>query len=240
MLDKSFIEKIEDMVKESTVEIDGKTFAREKLNPIKDYDNIDPIKAQTLTALIDYIDSQPDPKISDLIITIENEKSVKIMSSLTGCFNERICFMETKYNEPKREMDNFISLERFIVMCISNFKMNEDLQKALILLSKVTDSNIKTILDDGITQQVNIKAGISMEGEAKLPPIVSLIPYRTFSEIEQPESKFLLRAKKVDDEIKYALFETDGGAWKNDAISNIRNWLLSQLSLINKSIVILA
>ena len=50
---------------------------------------------------------------------------------------------------------------------------------------------------------------------------------RTFSEIEQPESNFVLR---VDRDANIALFEADGGAWKNAAVARIRDYLKWRLS----------
>ncbi|MEG2294316.1 MAG: hypothetical protein RR936_08180 [Carnobacterium sp.] len=47
-------------------------------------------------------------------------------------------------------------------------------------------------------------------------------PYRTFLEVPQPESAFIFR---LDDEGRCALFEADGGLWKNEAILNVRKYL---------------
>lgn len=58
------------------------------------------------------------------------------------------------------------------------------------------------------------------------------MPFRTFIEIEQPESEFLLRAKKGYEGIEFALFEADGGAWKKEAIDNIAAYLKENLKEI--------
>lgn len=66
-----------------------------------------------------------------------------------------------------------------------------------------------------------------------------LAPYRTFLEVEQPESQFIFRMK---DGPRGAIFEADGGAWRNQAIVNIREYLKEQLSeeVESKRVTILA
>lgn len=54
-----------------------------------------------------------------------------------------------------------------------------------------------------------------------------LRPYRTFREVEQPASRFVLRLQsgQGDGMPKAALFEADGGAWRLTAIEAIARWL---------------
>ncbi len=49
----------------------------------------------------------------------------------------------------------------------------------------------------------------------------------TFLEVEQPVSQFVFRMK---DGPRAAIFEADGGAWRNQAIVNIREYLKEQLA----------
>lgn len=58
-------------------------------------------------------------------------------------------------------------------------------------------------------------------------PIVKLKPYRTFSEVEQPESEFLVR---LSDGGRVALYEADGGAWKLQARRNVADYLKENLA----------
>lgn len=65
-----------------------------------------------------------------------------------------------------------------------------------------------------------------MKDNKIVKPIVQLKPYRTFIEIDQPESEFLLR---LHDGMKVALYEADGGAWKLQARTNIAEYLKTEL-----------
>lgn len=84
------------------------------------------------------------------------------------------------------------------------------------------------IKDNGITQQVKVQTGIQLAGMENIRPIVRLEPYRTFPEIDQPESDFLLRVK--DDQV--GIFEADGGMWKLYAKTLIKAYLENELDYL--------
>lgn len=89
--------------------------------------------------------------------------------------------------------------------------------------------------DDGITQTVSVKRGLSgaLKDQVALKPIVKLSPYRTFREVKQPESEFLLRVRLDQNDVPtVALFEADGGAWSNTAAENIVEYIQSIVTTI--------
>ena len=57
-------------------------------------------------------------------------------------------------------------------------------------------------------------------------PRLTLMPFRTFREVPQPESEFILR---LDDKGRIGLFEADGGMWKIEAKLNIEHYLNDKL-----------
>ena len=87
-------------------------------------------------------------------------------------------------------------------------------------------------MDNGVSQQtVTTAGGVVLVGTAPVPNPVTLAPYRTFREIEQPESLFVLRMRTGKDGEKptAALFEADGGSWKLEAIKRIAAYLREQV-----------
>lgn len=204
---------------------------------------IEPIKTQTLTSLIDYLDKNPDNlDLSKLYIVIKDEHCVYLESTMLDDFKNKEVYLATNFNEPNKSLNEFISLENLLIMLNATFKFNEDLETIVKTLSKVTENNVKVTEDDGMSQTVTVKDGVELLKEKKLPRIVELIPYRTFPESEQPLSYFFLRVKKssYDKDLSYGLFEADGGAWKNTCISNIKDYLEGQLDLKEINIPILA
>ena len=90
-----------------------------------------------------------------------------------------------------------------------------------------------------MSQSVTVKTGIASVSNVKVPNPVVLRPYRTFTEIEQPESRFIFRMQEGG---LCALFEADGGAWEKKAVINIKEYLSDKLSkeIENGQAVILA
>ena len=77
---------------------------------------------------------------------------------------------------------------------------------------------------------MQVKRGLSgaLKEKTALKPIVKLSPYRTFREVEQPQSEFLLRVRlSQNDAPTVALFEADGGAWVNQATTSIVEYIQS-------------
>ena len=104
----------------------------------------------------------------------------------------------------------------------------DELIKALGLIK---DEEIRTVSDDGFSQEVTVTDGVRLQRDV-LDPIVNLIPYRTFREVDQVESEFLVRVHKGrSGELSISIREADGGAWKIEAQSRIVTWLSNKTEL---------
>jgi hypothetical protein len=99
-------------------------------------------------------------------------------------------------------------------------------------VSRLTVTDEVGVHDDGITQEVSVKRGMSgaLKEPGSFKPIVVLKPYRTFREIDQPESQLLFRMKAEEGKVPtLALFEADGGKWKIEAVQRIAEYFLERL-----------
>ena len=95
--------------------------------------------------------------------------------------------------------------------------------------------------DDGMTQRVTARSGISLVKQVSVPNPVVLAPYRTFTEVEQPKSPFVFRIRQTGDEVQAALFAADADAWKREAIANIRDWFEQHIPQdLREDVIILA
>lgn len=75
-----------------------------------------------------------------------------------------------------------------------------------------------------------LNSGAMTEG-AKNHGTYTLRPYRTFREVKQPESQFILRLKAREGEPPtVALIDATGGGWKNTAALAVADWLAANLS----------
>ncbi|MDD3140742.1 MAG: hypothetical protein PHX08_17475 [Lachnospiraceae bacterium] len=87
-------------------------------------------------------------------------------------------------------------------------------------------------------QRITIKTGITQVADDIIPNPVTLRPYRTFTEVTQPESQFIFRMKDGRECLLCGLFEADGGAWNKVAMDNIKKYLSNELKEISNVIVI--
>lgn len=125
--------------------------------------------------------------------------------------------------------------ETFNTMLLSMFietQARADLFKVIKSMTK--EQNLNTT-DDGVSQVITVKQGVSLASNVQFQNPVPLKPMRTFAEIEQPESNFTLR---VNEDAQAALFEADGGAWKNEAVKKIKDYL--NRNLYGHNVVIIA
>lgn len=88
-----------------------------------------------------------------------------------------------------------------------------------------------TFTDDGISQQVVMKTGVTKKENAIIPNPVRLIPYRTFLEVEQPESEFVFRITEGRGGAPaFKLVSADGGRWEAVAVDNVKSYLMDALA----------
>lgn len=101
-----------------------------------------------------------------------------------------------------------------------------DVDYILDLLSHMSFGQSVKSDDNGITQTVQVRKGVSFVENKAVRPIVTLAPYRTFQEVEQPESEFVFR---VYDDRSISLTAADGGMWKLAARDAVKRYLETAL-----------
>lgn len=228
---KEFVEKLLELKRPETIEVNNRDYSTINIEPILEPD-FEKLYVFNLESLVAYIKDDPDIlKNKHKIINIVSPTKVLLQSSIYGDFKQRDTYMAVDCKEllPDIYFERFMGIEQFIITLKSKFVMTEELEKIVKIVGNISDETVTNYNDDGITQQVTARTGIARVGEVALPPKIELKPYRTFVEIEQPSSEFLLRANKRSGEIEFALFEADGGAWKNESICFIAEYLKDRL-----------
>lgn len=212
------------------VEIDGVKYSTTPLTDVRKDHLATPLELHTLGGFVDFIKSDIDPlEPEHHAVIVDGPGQVRLVSSLTDPLRHRetvasvVC--ETLFGVSMK-FNVFHELERMIVSLQSLFVPGDDMEKVLRLLGNIRDENVRSTDDDGVTQTVVARAGIVTKQDVEVPNPVVLRPYRTFREVEQPASMFVLRMKTGTDGLPVAgLFEADGGKWQLDAIASIREWL---------------
>ena len=229
---KKMIEKIEEMAKPEMLNFDGREYTSKPIYPVKEPTPGLIGDVHTLTGLVDYLRCNIDNlEFDSLMIHVQSPVQVNLCSSLYGGFMTRAHYLSARADVPGIPFGKYQPVEPFIIMLQSMFHATPDRENILRIAGNLKDSAVKTVSDDGISQQVTVKRGISTVGEEVLPNPVALCPFRTFMEIEQPESAFIFRMKSDPDGglPLCCLHEADGGSWRLDAIQGIRGWLQGQV-----------
>lgn len=105
------------------------------------------------------------------------------------------------------------------------FQETSDTIYALKLLSDICYGAKVVYNDNGISTTVTTKKGVALQSNEQIRPIITLKPYRTFQEVDQPESIFLIRVN----ERGITFTEADGGMWKLKARETIKDFLEKRL-----------
>lgn len=230
---KAAIEKIEQMAAAIVTHVvENRTYSSKPIHPVLD-PSPNRIAIETLTGLADYLSANIDGLDSTkLIIHIKSFNTVILQSKLREPWADRNDYIHAVCDTPKFPFGQFIDVESFIVRMQSQFVQDANTAAVLKIVGNVSDSIIKQFSDDGVTQQATIKAGVSRVENVSIPNPIDLAPYRTFLEIEQPKSKFVFRMRSGHEAPTCALFEADGGTWKNEAIQKIKAWLAEKIPTV--------
>lgn len=189
------------------------------------------VPIHTLSGLVDLIGAL---KLSDVYIHIEGPTEVSVSSQDLDPASQRSEFVNcTKLSDSNAFLfGSFYSPEDFAIALQSKFVDDAgDIKSLLVLASNVKQEAVTVNEDDGFSQKISASAGVALRHATTAKPRVMLAPYRTFPEVEQPVSMFLFRAKggSPTELPKLALFEADGGKWRNEATENIARYLRTLL-----------
>ena len=225
---KEAIDRILELAKPNEIVCEGRLFADKVMHEIPRLKYAAPLHMNTLTAITDYIFSDTDKCFLSpgrFIIHVEDSNKVVLYQELDQdkC-RERLLVSEI--DNCKFPFGRWMDMETFMINTQTSFDMNGNLSELLALIGSVVSDAGITQSDDGISQNVTVKTGISLVGKKKIPNPFQLKPFRTFTEVDQPLSSFVFRLKKAsDDTVNAALFAADGEAWRRSAILNISEWL---------------
>lgn len=184
----------------------------------------------TLEALVKLIRTEGVAQAPQLYVRVDSARRVVVDSTYTGrdyAIYSRLPLYEAVSDVPSISVNQYMSQEHAVIELQSLYAVTDDRDYLLALLSRIDVNQGVSSVDNGISQEVSVRAGAVLKEQQTVQPIVHLQPYRTFLEVEQPASDFLLR---LDKEGRPALYEADGGAWKLEAKRNIAAYLGEQLA----------
>lgn len=230
-MDGSAIDKIREAIEASFVtKIGGEVYSAKPLHRVYDDARPSTVQVRTLTGLADYMKTEGFlASVSEIpyFVNVVDHSEVKVLTEGCGESNQRSTLISCKLNRPSFEFGRWYESEEFVIKLSSLFEVNDALGEVISYAGKLKIDTEVNIQDDGVSQVASVKKGISggMTEKKKAPGRVRLVPFRTFSEVEQPSSEFVFRVRQNGGSAELALFEADGGMWKNTAADNVKSWL---------------
>lgn len=223
--------------------VNGELYSDKHLTRIPRELRADPLEVHTLTAILDYINQGVDGDVLDgnkrFVLHVEDFNRVSLTRELNSDRDREKLVVATDGTRAF-PFGSWLSVEDFIVGMQAYFVQDETTSLLLSVVSNITDSRSVQQTDDGTKQSVTAKTGILTRGTVTIPNPVTLRPLCTFSEIPQPERRFVFRLKPgrtAEDGVQAALFAADGNAWKHDAILGIRDYFNAELPEQSKEFV---
>ena len=216
-------------------------YRRGELIRIKPYQQAYPctFESFTLNGLIDWIKADTDKLFvaekPTAIVRVTSPTSVQVLGHLQGDANERPLLARCVYHAPNFSFDRYCDSETLAVTIQTCFHKDECRDVVLKVISNMTEEQSLQTADDGVSQRVTLKHGVQEIDKTVFVNPAYLHPMRTFTEIEQPMSPFVVRFKEGK---QVALFEADGGKWQMEAVKAIGEYLKEQLE--GQNVVVIA
>lgn len=222
------------------IPLHGDTYSDKPLHRIGAYfPTANSISMSNLSSLVEYINSGVDRMADHMFVQVISPTEVRLISELNDN-RDREVLVVVSAQIPAFNYGQFMESENFCIGVQSKFIDDTATDKALLLkfAGTVEAGTVAQYGDDGVSQKATVKTGIASKSEAIVPNPVNLKPFRTFSEVEQPISAFVFRMRQSGSGVSCALFEADGGAWKNDAMKYIAEYLKSNIEYKGRFTVI--
>lgn len=229
---KEFIEYIQNTAQPIIQGIGSATFAITtdgKTNEIRPtIDRPDTLPLHSLDALVKMVQTEAAKAAAPLYITIPDHLTVR-------CFGQPQAdarfFRQVYYEAHATDVPGWgekvqMGFEEAQIAMRTRFQETPDTIYALKLLSDISCGAKVIYNDNGIATTVTTQKGVALQSNEQIRPIITLKPYRTFQEVEQPDSTFLIRVN----ERGITFTEADGGMWKLAARQTIKAFLEEKLA----------
>jgi len=229
---KATLQYIVDLAAPKISDVGKTTYSTVKLYPVEEpYYYPDRLIVHSLDAIIKLVKAELDDYLTGehkaplpLFIRIDSPIKVSVFTRMDDrCRRDSLYVSDCEdatFYEGWREQD------KAIIELRSRFLPTPDTDYLLDLISRINvDEGVRSE-DNGVSQTVVAKKGVTLKQTELVKPRVTLRPFRCFREVAQPESEFILR---LDENGRVGLFEADGGVWKMEAKDNILSYFCENL-----------
>lgn len=204
---------------------------------------VEPIALTTLTGLASYVlgdggkatDLPPHDKLMAVVADPTEVRLVGHVGDEASNFRRMTWAEARPVDLCDFPFKHFMEPESFIIGLLSQFEDSSDRDGVVAMVQSIVDGAQVTIADDGVGQEVTTRRGAAFVNATRVPNPITLAPFRTFPEIDQPVSSFVLRMRSgraTGESPTLALFPADGGRWRLIATQRIAEWLAENMSAV--------
>jgi hypothetical protein len=200
--------------------------SRLKFNVAQPFESI-----TTLSSLCEILKAEIDRNAAafPLFVSVTAYNGIEVYGSYEADYSRRKLYAAKSDNQSfnfANNRDGKLDIESAIIALQTKFVNSDDLAYVLDTCGKISLKSEVISEDNGMSQQITVQKGVALVGKSPVKPRVTLRPFRTFIEVEQPTSEYLLR---FHDGGFVSLTDADGGAWKLVAKANVAAYLSAQL-----------
>jgi hypothetical protein len=210
------------------ITVDDRLYTRQEIKPVH-VPLVTALPISTLQSLIELLATNFaeggfegfDP--TNYLVHVMSEKQVQVISAQSNAWKNREVLVNCVLTETLSfPFGQFLTQDKFIIGLLSSFVQAGDRDDLARLAGAAKAEAVTLSHDDGIAQEITVKGGAHLMDKVTAKNLVQLAPYRTFRDVAQPISTFLFRVQQNGENVPtFALFESDGGAWKLDAIASV-------------------
>ncbi|GEO70510.1 hypothetical protein [Levilactobacillus acidifarinae] len=227
MMDKESLEFLRDQAvngAEKAIQVDdkGREFiVGDNVHHYTPNDMPEAIETSTLSSVVNFVKRVKDAgSRGQLLVQVVSPKQVIVKSALDE-YGRRAEFMLAEPTFEGFRFDKWYDRESLNIALQSQFVPTDDRASLLKFIGNYKEATENTASDDGVMQTATVQTGAANVDTVKVPNPVLLAPYRTFTEVEQPQSEFIFRMQQG---MQGGLFEADAGAWRSVAIESIKEY----------------
>lgn len=226
-----FVDKIISLRAPTVIEVAGQQYSNQRFERIKPHvDRPSVYEVTGLDSIVQLLRKEIDRVGGFAFVRVASHDRVYVSTSYQADMSRNTLYAATADVPGFR--GGWRDQEQAVIELRSLFIPGAGTKYLLDLLSRMSKDSGVTTKDNGVTQTVEAKTGVSLKQNVEINPRVKLQPFRTFLEVSQPESEYLLRVNEGGD---IGLFEADGGVWKLEAKRNVRDYLSDKLSDLIKA-----
>ena len=223
---KEAIEQIERMAEPYIHEVDGSVYSNQQMIHIMDRKPMPRcIDLTGLDSICKMVRNEAEHVGQQIFIQVKDYRNVSVFTSLDSD-EDRLYLYKCAADTPTVTTDRYIDYEKAVIELRSLYIPNEGTEYLLQLLGSISNESKVTTSDNGVTQKIEAKSGIALNSMVTVKPRVTLQPFRTFIEVAQPASEFILR---INERGEIGFFPADGGVWKLEATRNVAAYFEKEL-----------